>query len=345
MGIEQLKIKRKIITILTLMLILMLLTIIINIQNKKNNIIKNNINIEKESEKEHQIELPEGYIGISTPEELLAINENLSGKYILMADLDMTDIKYEIIGQTGFTGIFDGNNYKINNLKIESENQYVGMFGSLNYGSLVQNLILENVDIIGKDITGGLAGFNFGTITNVVVKGKVTNLDGIESKVGGLIGENAGTITNSYVVGKVKSTGNLSVGGLVGYNSGIITNSYTIEEVISTLTKYIGGLVGENAGTITNSYAMSKNGLNTDISCENNYKNGISVGGLVGWNYGTIEKTFSTVKITGVTKTGNMTGNIGGLVGSNSENSKFKPSRKGTIKNSYSAGTINFDKR
>lgn len=201
--------------------------------------------------------VPEGYTAITTKEQLAAIKDDLSGKYILMADLDMTDVAFEPIGQTSsasFKGTFDGNYHKISNLKIESSSQYVGMFGYIN-GGTIKNLLLENVNIKGTNTyVGGLAGNNYsGTITNVGITGEVTSTN---NYVGGLIGNNNGTITNAYSTATV-SGGTSNVGGLVGNNySGNITNSYAVGKVTATGTSNIGGLVGYNrsGATVNNSY-------------------------------------------------------------------------------------------
>lgn len=52
---------------------------------------------------------------IRTVEDLLAIAEDPSGSYILMADLDMTGVEWKTLD---FAGTFDGNGYAILNLTI-----------------------------------------------------------------------------------------------------------------------------------------------------------------------------------------------------------------------------------
>ncbi|MDD4354048.1 MAG: GLUG motif-containing protein [Candidatus Nanoarchaeia archaeon] len=105
------------------------------------------------------------------------------------------------------------------------------------------------------------------------------------------------------------------VGGLVGTitKSGIIRNVYTTGTVKNNGNLYSGGLVGANfGGEIIDSYStVTVEGYN-------------EVGGLVGQNKGIITTSYST---------GNVIGNdtVGGLVGLNHE---------GTIKSSYSTGTI-----
>ncbi len=101
--------------------------------------------------------VPEGYIGITTPEELEAVREKLDGNYILMNDIRIPDEWYEEGGiyedgflpigtklanpdsdrpsklktRKPFTGIFNGNGYVISNVHIEADrdDDYVGLFG------------------------------------------------------------------------------------------------------------------------------------------------------------------------------------------------------------------------
>ena len=75
-------------------------------------------------------------IEISSVEELAAINENLSGNYVLTADIDLAGAEWTPIGayapsgesaeeqeipaaETAFTGTFDGQGHTISNLVID----------------------------------------------------------------------------------------------------------------------------------------------------------------------------------------------------------------------------------
>jgi type II secretion system protein G len=291
----------------------------------------------EEPGEEHLTEVPDGYIGIYTPEQLASIGNDpkypLNGNYIVMDDLDLSGYKNWIpIGNIApqFTGTFDGNNYIISNLTIDSNGDYIGLFGCISETSEIKKIGLENINVAGGDYVGGLVGYNkSGTITNCYATGKVTG----NYYTGGLVGRNeGGIITDCYATGEV--TGNRCTGGLVGRTySSSITNCYTTGEVTGNYDT--GGLVGRNeGGIITNCYATGSVTGNIDYT-----------GGLVGYNTGTIENCYATGNITGdwyigglvgynksgsITNcyaTGKVTGNFytGGLVGSNS----------GTITNSY----------
>ena len=65
--------------------------------------------------------VPYGYTPIRTAQELDSIRNNLSGKYILMNDIDLGEYENWVpIGtkKQPFSGIFDGNNHSIKNLNI-----------------------------------------------------------------------------------------------------------------------------------------------------------------------------------------------------------------------------------
>ncbi len=78
------------------------------------------------------------------------------------------------------------------------------------------------------------------------------------TSIGGLAGENYGSLTNTYNVGAVTGQSDY-IGGLTGRNwaTGVITNSYNNGFVSTTgIGSNLGGLVGNNASgcIITNSF-------------------------------------------------------------------------------------------
>jgi prepilin-type N-terminal cleavage/methylation domain-containing protein len=265
---------------------------------------------------EHLTEVPEGYIGIYTPAELASIGNDpdypLDGNYIVMKDLDLSGYEnWTPIGNIApqFTGTFDGNNYVISNLTINSNQDYKGLFGCISETSEIKKIGLENINVAGCDYVGGLVGQNDGgTLTNCYAAGKVTG----NFYTGGLVGRNEyGTITDCYATGEV--TGNNRTGGLVGHTySSSITSCYATGKVTGNYDT--GGLVGKSdSDIITNCYATGSVTGNIDYT-----------GGLVGYNTGTIENCYAT---------GNITGDwyIGGLVGYN---------KSGFITNCYATGSV-----
>ncbi|WP_151780796.1 MBG domain-containing protein [Acinetobacter bereziniae] len=256
-----------------------------------------------------------GAQGSTTSQDLQGINGNLSGNYVLGADIDASSTElwngytgFDPIGfynanlspmdlsQQAFRGRFDGLGHAINGLSIESMYQGIGLFAITHQDALIQNVGLTNIGISGYGKTGGLVGLNLGTINNAYVNtGLVT---GNTEQYGGLVGWNFnyGNILNSYanVTVKGKYSNNNYIGGLVGYSDGLISSSFATGPV--TGNNYVGGLVGGTSGPVNNSYA-------TGTVIGNQY-----VGGLVGFNGGNVDKTYSS---------GNVIGNqyVGGLVG------------------------------
>lgn len=242
-----------------------------------------------------------------------ATGEALTKSYKMGADIDLTGIDFNGIGSKSqpFSGSFDGNGFKISNMTIKknASSEGVGMFNYI-MGASVKNVKLENADVTGGAMVGGLVGW---------AAAKVSTENMVES-IGNLIG-------NCQVSGKVKSlaTGSKGAyaGGLVGDNDGE-TDSKTGFSVYSSIDKcsadvsveaegvYAGGLVGGNFGNITDSYATG------DVSGKT------GTGGFAGTNAGSIYSSHSEGSVSG-------TGSIGGFAGTTS----------GEIRNSYSLGTVN----
>ena len=222
--------------------------------------------------------------------ELQNIKDNLSGSYLLAGNIDASGDFTPIgnvstsleIPDTPFTGQFNGMNYEIGNLKIEKpEDNGVGLFGLVGQGGTVKNVGVTNGTIEGSSYVGGIAGDNWGIITNVYYTGTVKGWNFI----GGIVGYNRDVnITNAYNEGTVEGTKN--IGGVVGYNGGNITNVYNVGPVKGG-TESIGGIVGYNPPncTITNAYNTGNVSSADGVS---------SVGGIVGHSEGNIIDAYTT---------------------------------------------------
>ena len=98
-------------------------------------------------------EVPEGYVGITTAEELDAIRDQPGGNYILMADISLAGREWEPIGTLDepFRGIFNGNGYVVSDMTIRYEagfedEAFIGLFGSAP-GAIITNLGMKNAEI------------------------------------------------------------------------------------------------------------------------------------------------------------------------------------------------------
>ncbi|MEK0315050.1 InlB B-repeat-containing protein [Cohnella sp. 56] len=243
---------------------------------------------------------------ISTGEELDTVRNYLDSDlyFKLTADIDLSSYSqgWLPIGSSSgrFQGHMDGNGHKITGLTINRPNDnFAGLFGYIGYDASVSNMILENVNITGKQYVGGLVGrIDGGEISNSYVSGSVT---GTSASVGGLIGYNYyGTVNDSFAKANVTGSSN-NVGGLIGYNYyGTVNNSFAKASVTGS-SNNVGGLVGANFGEISYGYAAG-----------NVTGTGTNVGGLIGTNSGTIGYSYAAGSVTG------SGAKVGGLIGNNS---------------------------
>ena len=237
--------------------------------------------------------------------------------YRLDTDIDLAGITWNMAVIPRFNGHFDGNGFHIQNLRIQGED-HLGVFGKLGSSAQVHDLGIMDVNIIGTDDLGSLAGSNLGRIVNCSSSGTLSG----ESDVGGLVGANNSSISTTVsrpgytddlagsdegsIVGSnstctVSGTGD--AGGLVGENNGAITNSYS-SGAVSGETR-TGGLVGLNQMSITSSFG------------ENSVSGLWSVGGLAGQNEGSITTCYSTGKVSGQYEVGGLVGRqLGSVFGS-----------------------------
>jgi hypothetical protein len=246
-------------------------------------------------------------------------------KALIAPDLDNSIFDFQ---GTTFTGILDGRNHAVSNIKFvcNPNNRYIGVIGYMQMmgtnSGVVKNISFTNPSVIGEfnyytglivgyleqgaiincvvlngfyhnGKGGTLAGDNFGTIRQCRVEATVEG----DMFTGGIVGGNGGVITNSSFIGQI--TGNEHVGGIAGANGGTISNCFAICEILDTGAAK-GGIAGDNSGLISNCYSEgSVNGYST-------------LGGIVGFNSigygGTVSSSFSTCHVSG-------TADLGGIVG------------------------------
>ncbi|MBQ7859247.1 MAG: hypothetical protein IJ347_03815, partial [Faecalibacterium sp.] len=200
---------------------------------------------------------------ITTAEQLLVFNslcnENTDyykGKTVkLAADITLTggsesNPNWQV---NNFSGTFDGQGHTISGVYVKSDNEYAGLFGTVNSGAVVKNLRLENSRIEGtyageksRAGVGSIAGRNHGTIENVYSNATVINSKQMTGGIAGmatLAGENK--ITNCWFDGTIQVAG--STGGILG---GSYIAPALVEHCLFTGTikveagTAIGGLVG-----------------------------------------------------------------------------------------------------
>jgi hypothetical protein len=239
-----------------------------------------------------------GKIPIGSYAEFQLINTDdptLDDDYQQEADLDLLGEEWTPISV--FSGIFDGNNFTIANLKINtSEISERGIFGH-NVGTL-RNIRLVSGSVTGNEVTGGVCGLNGnGGIIDGCSNTGCTVLG--RAHIAGVCGHNnGGTVKNSYNAADVTIT-SWTGGGVVGRNTGEIVACYNAGLVNST-APYAGGVCGNNAGTGTIVACY-----NTGDLIVSQYSNG----GICGHNEGgAIIASYSTGSITGGWDTGGVCG-------------------------------------
>lgn len=287
---------------------------------------------------------------ICTATQLNLIGDNahtdrLTKAYKLGADIDMTGVTLvplsDVDNGFGFNGVFDGNNKSISNITINKPAETtIAFIPILGTGGEVKNLGLENVDISGDAVVGGLvASSNGGIINNCYVTGAV---QGNQTHLGGLVGqiENS-NIINSYTTGTVTGLTNdaQNTGGLVGVQGpySYVINSYSTSSVSGDLN--VGGLIGQSDGFVINSMATGTvtfvgvadnkayiGGLIGNVASNSRIYNsyatgavtgGSFTGGLIGQIYGSVEGSYASGAVSGLDYTGGLSGGIGidGYVG------------------------------
>jgi len=181
---------------------------------------------------------------IATAADLIALGEtpeDYDKHFILTADIDL-DPKLpgrKVFGQAviapdrgnsslshfdghAFTGRLDGQGRSITGMVIDSDSEYVGLFGLIGESAIVCHVRLIGGSVRGavqhfhypRCGTGSLTGENRGLIEDCHSDMAVTGLN----IVGGLVGENRGTILISTSAGSVTGTDHC-IGGLVGHNN------------------------------------------------------------------------------------------------------------------------------
>ena len=208
----------------------------------------------------------------------------------LDTDIDLTGKDWTPIGTSfsnKYTGTFDGGGHTIKGLTVTTNDQFVGLFGSIGYAGTVKNVMMEDVQITSNrssGFAGGVAGYSDGTIENCSVSGSVSGT----VYVGGVVGAQwNGSITGCSSSATVKGT--VYVGGVAGQTNGgaTLTACYATGNVIIEIDPvkniYGGGLVGFNGGNDLLACYATGNVTSTGSSTGN-----VHIFGLLGDNYATV---------------------------------------------------------
>ena len=239
--------------------------------------------------------------GVSTPAQLNEVRNYLDAHFILLNDIDLDAATssggdycndgsgWMPIGNnsTPFTGVFDGDGYKISNINITSSEQVlVGLFGYVENGT-IKNVNMEggNIDVVSADnvnvgsavgyLTNGIVD-NCSSSTNVSTQANLSN-----TAAGGIVGrsDQNSTIRNSTNDGSV--IGVNSIGGIIGSASNIVISNCTNSGSITAGPLYYGMRTGGIVGHTSENTSVSNCSNSGDITVANTGESSF-FGGIVG---------------------------------------------------------------
>ena len=169
---------------------------------------------------------------------------------VLTADIDMSGIRHQPIGTTvsAFRGTFDGQQHFVRNMIINlPEQEYVGLFGVLNDGATIKNVVVDNsCSVSGKCFVAAIAGgTNGGGSVTFENCGNEGSVGAQEQNAAGICGVSMSSacgirMLNCYNAGGI--TGGREAAALCGWvgdNGSVITNCYN--------AGYVIGMDGQNS--------------------------------------------------------------------------------------------------
>ncbi len=216
---------------------------------------------------------------IETVEDFRKIDDDLSGNYVLAQNIDFGGNNYRPIAYksgTSFTGKFSGNGHTISNIRVNYDDDLVGLFGT-NKG-LIMNLAVSG-EVTGEEYIGGICAKNEGTIYSCSFDGEVKQSATTQrkGKVGGICGTNYATISNCFNSADV--SGKDCIGGICGEmfgNDPVVVYCVSVGKVSGfTGSAIVGGICGYGNGiSYGGSSELSHCRFDMDVSGSINLING-----------------------------------------------------------------------
>ena len=211
-------------------------------------------------------------VKIYTAQDLHDIGNNLSGSYVLMNDIDLSQFQngewtpigfYDMSNDNGkydtcFRGVFDGQGHVIRNLKISGLRKCSGLFAA-SFGAEIKNVGMENtmlnINLDTLNGAGALCGWiGNGIVSNCYSTGGVSIITPSAIDAGGFAGYGENSI-----ISNCNNAGNINVsseygsraGGICGRSSNVKIISCNNSGIISgDIDMYAaGGIVGESKFT------------------------------------------------------------------------------------------------
>ena len=179
-----------------------------------------------------------------------------------------------------FCGTYDGQNHTISGIRIykNGNTNYdtsQGLFGFISSGAIVKKVILADAKIIGYNNTGGIVGYNCGTIEDCRVESNVKiQSANLSSALGGIAGISNGNNTTGVAISRCTFKGSVNhsvsnstnVGGIVGtLTNSPVSNCLVLGAYVSG-HDYSGAIAGYKTSnsTLTANYYHDSKVSNTD---------------------------------------------------------------------------------
>ena len=207
-------------------------------------------------------QVPEGYIGISTPEEFMSITDAPSKNYILLNDIDMSDTAPDGLLHgyiPHFWGVLNGNGHTVSNLHCERNSSLKSYFIGYNRGT-VTDLVFKDlyVESSYESVFASFIYENKGTVSNIVVDNIIRySEETCNYTHRSFVVYNSGTLRNIRI-----STSGITDNGILCYsNSNLIDGCSAFNTPLDSYS-YEGSMVYRNnsKGTVTNSFCVIPNG-------------------------------------------------------------------------------------
>ncbi|MCD8185262.1 MAG: hypothetical protein LUD68_02025 [Rikenellaceae bacterium] len=192
---------------------------------------------------------------ITTPVQFLNVAKDLTTYYELDTTIDLNILSRVNGGQVfngfgDFSGVFDGNGYRIDGIDIAAP----GLF-RINTGVLKNiHLSLGQIDATGYDYGGSICYINNGTIMACLNEACIENVAGTSTVMGGIVGQNG---ANGRVLACV-NTGKILYGNTVGGICGANFNT-SAETFVSCINTGMMNPEANNLGFICGSSADAPN--------------------------------------------------------------------------------------
>ena len=238
--------------------------------------------------------------------------------YQQTADIDFNNVQMAPIGDSDhqFTGTYDGNSKKLENVSINTTSDNTGLFAYLGGATVKDLTVTGSVSSSGKYV-GSIAGRSNGaSISRCVNEAVITG------------GQYAGGIVGAMDDGKVYAcvnsanvtSQNTEAGGIVArIQGGTIRACYSSDGVLISGYSRIGGIAGYQSNQGAGASLIINCAAKSNIKSTNSGNNG-AAGGLVGYMYsaadaGDVVLTNSVALGSGIYNTWKNTAYLGAIVG------------------------------